>query len=112
MIDWLLRTGRADPQVEVAGRVLPVVLRRTAQAKRFGDLGLPPASLLNQPAKRQHKVGAKRQIRVMFEQLGYQVTKLLRVRIGNVKLGHLKPGQWRNLTDAELKGLLPERTEW
>lgn len=35
MIDWLLRTGRADPQVEVAGRVLPVVLRRTAQAKRM-----------------------------------------------------------------------------
>jgi len=29
-----------------------------------------------------------------------------------VKLGHLKPGQWRNLTDAELKGLLPDRTQW
>jgi len=35
MIDWLLRGGRADPQVEVAGRILPVVLRRTAQAKRM-----------------------------------------------------------------------------
>lgn len=35
MIDWLRRGREADPQVEVAGRVLPVVLRRTAQAKRM-----------------------------------------------------------------------------
>jgi 23S rRNA pseudouridine2604 synthase len=34
------------------------------------------------------------------------------VRIINVKLGHLKPGQWRNLTEVELKGLLPHRTQW
>ncbi|OYU99219.1 MAG: hypothetical protein CFE26_26075, partial [Verrucomicrobiales bacterium VVV1] len=36
--------------------------------------------------------GAKRQIRVMFEALGYQVTKLLRVRIGSLWLGDLEPG--------------------
>lgn len=35
MIDWLLNGGRSDPQVEVAGRLIPVVLRRTAQAKRM-----------------------------------------------------------------------------
>ncbi|MBN8500058.1 MAG: M48 family metallopeptidase [Sphingomonadales bacterium] len=35
MIDWLLRTRNEDPQVEVGGRLLPVVLRRTAQAKRM-----------------------------------------------------------------------------
>lgn len=35
MIDWLLRSGREDPHVEVAGRMIPVVLRRTAQAKRM-----------------------------------------------------------------------------
>ena len=34
MIDWLKR-GQDEPQVEVAGRLLPVVLRRTAQAKRM-----------------------------------------------------------------------------
>ena len=33
-------------------------------------------------------------------------------RIGSVKLGHLKPGQWRNLTDAELRGLLPQQEDW
>ena len=42
----------------------------------------------------------------------YRVKQLVCVRIGNVKLGHLKIGQWRNLTDAELRGLLPHRTDW
>lgn len=56
--------------------------------------------------------GLNRQIRLMAAHFGYRVKQLVRVRIGSVKLGHLKPGQWRNLTDAELRGLLPQRTEW
>ncbi len=56
--------------------------------------------------------GLNRQIRLMAAAFGYRVTQLRRVRIINLKLGALKPGQWRNLTDAELKGLLPERTDW
>jgi 23S rRNA pseudouridine2604 synthase len=56
--------------------------------------------------------GLNRQIRLMAAHFGYRVKQLVRVRIGNVKLAHLKPGQWRNLTDAELRGLLPQRTEW
>ncbi|MBB3227892.1 23S rRNA pseudouridine2604 synthase [Luteibacter sp. Sphag1AF] len=56
--------------------------------------------------------GLNRQIRLMAAAFGYRVTQLRRVRIINVKLGHLKPGQWRNLTEAELKGLLPGRTSW
>ena len=56
--------------------------------------------------------GLNRQIRLMSEALGYRVTQLRRVRIINVKLGNLKIGQWRNLTEPELRGLLPERTEW
>ncbi|MGO1071710.1 pseudouridine synthase [Lysobacter sp. CA199] len=56
--------------------------------------------------------GLNRQIRLMAAHFGFRVKQLLRVRVGNVKLGHLKPGQWRNLTDPELQGLLPQRTEW
>ena len=56
--------------------------------------------------------GLNRQIRLMAAAFGYRVTQLRRVRIINVKLGALKVGQWRNLTDAELKGLLPERSDW
>jgi len=56
--------------------------------------------------------GLNRQIRLMAAAFGYRVTQLRRVRIDNVKLAHLKVGQWRNLTEAELKGLLPGRTQW
>ncbi len=50
--------------------------------------------------------GAKRQIRVMFETLGYQVTKLLRVRIGALWLGDLEPGDWATLNAMEIQMLL------
>jgi 23S rRNA pseudouridine2604 synthase len=56
--------------------------------------------------------GLNRQIRLMAAAFGYRVKELRRVRIDNIKLGVLKPGQWRNLTDAELRGLIPGRTEW
>lgn len=56
--------------------------------------------------------GLNRQIRLMATHFGYRVKQLVRMRIGTVKLGHLKPGQWRNLTDPELRGLLPLRTDW
>lgn len=56
--------------------------------------------------------GLNRQIRLMASHFRYRVKQLIRVRIGNVKLAHLKTGQWRNLTDAELRGLLHERVDW
>ncbi len=46
--------------------------------------------------------GLNRQIRRMCEYLGYEVTKLKRIRIMNVHLGNLKPGQWRNLSREEI----------
>jgi 23S rRNA pseudouridine2604 synthase len=56
--------------------------------------------------------GMNRQIRLMAAAFGYRVKQLRRVRIDNIKLGALKVGQWRNLTDAELRGLIPGRTDW
>jgi len=50
--------------------------------------------------------GKKRQIRRMCNALGYSVTSLKRVRILNVKLAGLKPGQHRTLKGGELKGFL------
>lgn len=49
--------------------------------------------------------GLNRQIRRMCEALGYQVRDLVRVRIMNIRLGSLKEGQYRKLTDAELDDL-------
>ena len=56
--------------------------------------------------------GLNRQIRLMSAAFDYRVKQLRRVRIDNLKLGALKPGQWRNLTEVELRGLLPQRTDW
>jgi 23S rRNA pseudouridine2604 synthase len=46
--------------------------------------------------------GLNRQIRRMCEALGYQVTKLVRVRIMNITLDGLPQGKWRNLTAEEM----------
>lgn len=51
--------------------------------------------------------GLNRQIRRMCEVFGYEVRRLKRIRIMNISLGGLKVGQWRNLSEKELSGLLP-----
>lgn len=49
--------------------------------------------------------GLNRQIRRMCEYFDYEVTKLERIQIMNIKLGNLGQGNWRDLTPAELEGL-------
>ena len=49
--------------------------------------------------------GKKRQIRRMFAVVGCPVRRLVRLAVGNLRLGDLKPGQWRNLTDEEIQQL-------
>ena len=50
--------------------------------------------------------GLNRQIRRMCEFLGYEVTKLNRVRIMNISLNNIPLGQWRNLTESEVNAIL------
>jgi 23S rRNA pseudouridine2604 synthase len=52
--------------------------------------------------------GLNRQIRRMCSFFGYKVVRLQRVRIMNIELGNLRVGQWRELTPAEVKGLMRE----
>lgn len=49
--------------------------------------------------------GLNRQIRRMCEYFQYEVTKLERVRIMNVKLSGIPLGEWRELRDDEMKGI-------
>ena len=55
--------------------------------------------------------GLNRQIRRMCEHFGHEVTRLQRVRIMNLRLGKLKPGQWRELNPREVQALLPRETQ-
>ena len=49
--------------------------------------------------------GLNRQIRRMCEYLGYKVTRLERIRVMNITLGELKPGEYRKVTEAEIQKL-------
>lgn len=52
--------------------------------------------------------GLNRQIRRMCNAFDYQVIKLLRVRVMNIKLDKLKVGEWRDLTQEELSELFAQ----
>ncbi|MCX6059622.1 MAG: pseudouridine synthase [Chloroflexi bacterium] len=53
--------------------------------------------------------GKKRQIREVGRLLGLPVVKIVRMRIGTLKLGSLKPRQWRYLTESEVMELKGEK---
>jgi len=52
------------------------------------------------------KEGRNRQIRRMVRKVGNQVTRLKRIRIGNISLGNLPEGTWRFLTEMERNVLI------
>ena len=51
------------------------------------------------------KQGLKRQIRLMFDNLGYKVKRLVRLRIGTVTIENLPPAKWRMLSKEEISQL-------
>lgn len=52
--------------------------------------------------------GKKHQVKRMLAALGYQIKKLVRLRVATVALGKMKPGQYRVLKGAELAAFLNE----
>lgn len=53
--------------------------------------------------------GRNRQVRRMCEQVGYPVSRLVRVAVGALQLGQMPPGTWRYLNDAEVKLLKSDK---
>ncbi len=80
---------------------MPLSGRRTAPARikmyRRGDNPWYEVQLIE---------GRNQQVRIMFKHFGRLVEKLRRVRIGNVELGSLKPGEFRHLTPDEVRKLM------
>ena len=50
--------------------------------------------------------GKYHEVRRLFESQGRTVKRLQRIQIGRIKLGELRPGRWRTLTEAEIKSLM------
>jgi 23S rRNA pseudouridine2605 synthase len=105
---------RKTYRVTVAGRVAPPLLGRlTAGVMDQGEkLKASKARLLS--ANKTHSTleldlneGKNREVRRLFAALGFEITRLVRVKIGPVPLGELPAGKWRTLTEPEIKSLLP-----
>ena len=80
-----------------------------AKARLIPDPGLPPRPKPVTPhgptawLELQLREGKKRQIRHMTAAVGLPTLRLVRVAIGNIKLGDLQPGTWRDLTQNEIE---------
>jgi 23S rRNA pseudouridine2605 synthase len=46
--------------------------------------------------------GKNREVRRLFAAIGHEVTRLKRVGFGALSLGELQPGQWREVSRAEV----------
>lgn len=54
--------------------------------------------------------GRHREVRRLCEAIGHEVTRLKRVQLGGLDLGALQPGEWRELTPAEIAAAFPARS--
>jgi pseudouridine synthase len=74
-----------------------------AQVRRAGAVGKGRQELTRLTITLHE--GRNRQVRRMCASIGHPVRKLTRTRMGPIKLGDLRPGHWRDLTDAEIARL-------
>jgi 23S rRNA pseudouridine2605 synthase len=93
---------------EVEGEPSAADVRRLARGVELDDGMTAPAkvSLLGPRTLRitLHE-GRNRQVRRMCEAVGHPVRRLVRTRLGPLLDRRLRPGEWRTLTAAEIKGL-------
>ncbi|MEN6372389.1 MAG: pseudouridine synthase [Armatimonadota bacterium] len=98
----------------VRGAVEENELQQLREGVQLDDGLTAPAEvkLLNTSPDRRRSVveltiheGKKRQVRRMLNAVGHRVEHLARTKIADVKIGNLRSGSWRYLTDAEVKRL-------
>lgn len=103
-------------EVTVRGKVSEKELQSLKKGFLLEDrITLLPMEIVSYPLKNGEtrllftlKQGINRQIRRIARQLGWIILKLKRVSEASIKLGKLKPGEYRELTIEEIKRL--ERT--
>ncbi len=99
--------------VRVRGKALDQQLKRMAGGVELEEGVTAPAVVRLVKSSDQNDwisvtihEGRNRQVRRMCEAVSLSVVRLRRVRYGSLEIGALKPGQFRYLTEAEVKGLL------
>ena len=95
-------------EVSVDRPVAPRDLERMQRGIRLAE-GVARAERVKRVGAREVRMvlhqGMNRQIRRMFARVGYRVIALRRTRVGPLKIGELKPGRWRRLTQGEIDRL-------
>jgi 23S rRNA pseudouridine2605 synthase len=93
---------------EVEGQPSPAAVRRLRQGVELEDGPTAPAKVTvlapNQLRITIHE-GRNRQVRRMCEAVGHRVVRLVRSRVGPITDRRLGPGEWRELTAAEVRAL-------
>ena len=97
----------------VEGRVEPAILRRftdglwhQGEKLKAEKARLIPASKSQSVVELELAEGKYREVRRLFESQNIAVKRLQRIQIGKIKLGELRVGKWRTLTEPEIKSLL------
>lgn len=77
---------------------------------RVGETVIPDAITVNKKGNSKElsvtlHTGKKREIRRMFQAAGYKVVELERIQFAGIKLGKLAAGEFRHLTETEIKKL-------
>lgn len=103
-------------RVTVAGRLAPGTLRHlergvthTGEMLRAESARLVDSNNTRSVVEVVLAEGKNREIRRLFESQNILVTRLERWQIGSIKLGELRAGRWRTLTEAEIKSLLTQQ---
>jgi 23S rRNA pseudouridine2605 synthase len=99
--------------VTVQGRVAEEMMERFTRGVFHGGerlkaekARLVSSSLSRSAVELELAEGKNREVRRLFESQGLTVKRLQRVRVGKIRLGELKPGKWRTLTEPEIKSLM------
>jgi 23S rRNA pseudouridine2605 synthase len=98
-------------EVEVEGEPGPEALRQLAEGVELDDGRTAPAEVRPLAASRIELIiheGRKHQVKRMCEALGHPVRRLHRTRYASLDLAGLAPGEWRELSDAEIPRLQAE----
>jgi 23S rRNA pseudouridine2605 synthase len=97
----------------VEGRVVAEMLSRFRRGVLYqGDklkvemAQLVSASQAQSVVELELAQGKYHEVRRLFESQRVVVKRLQRVQIGKIKLGELRPGKWRTLTEPEIKSLM------
>ena len=117
--NWLTDPANTIPRVylvTVEGRVTDahLALLEAGVMQKGEQLRAASAELRKTSSKESHLTitlneGKNREVRRLLEAIGHPVRRLRRVEFGGIGIGDLKPGEWRRITDAELRAAFPYR---